>query len=128
MAKQKTIGKLKQDVQKVFNAYIRKRDEGKPCISCGEYNGAHAGHFFSAGHYQGLRFCEDNCHLQCVKCNNFLHGNLIHYRDNLLERIGQERFDALYERAALYKKNGYKFTRSELIEIKQKYQQKLKEL
>jgi len=103
---QKTKLKLKthsdwiQELQKVVNTFIRKRDEGKQCISCkhplrGKYD---AGHFYSAGAYPNLRFNEDNIHGQCVRCNRDLHGNLNEYRPRLLERIGQERMQALEEK------------------------------
>jgi hypothetical protein len=75
--------------QKVFNTYIRKRDEGKACISCGTYNGQfHAGHYQSVGNCPELRFNEDNVHGQCATCNNHLSGNLINYRINLINKIG----------------------------------------
>ena len=75
--------------QKVFNTYIRKRDEGKACISCGTYNGKkNAGHYMSVGSTPELRFNEDNCHLQCERCNTFYSGNLINYRINLINKIG----------------------------------------
>jgi len=34
----KTVQELVQEVQKVFNSYIRLRDKGLPCISCGNPN------------------------------------------------------------------------------------------
>ena len=128
MSKTKTLSKLKQDAQIVFNMYVRLRDQGKPCISCGSFTGTQAGHYFSVGAYGGLRFNEDNCHLQCPACNMFKHGNLIEYGLNLRDRIGQERYDRLIEDSRLYKMNGYKFTRTELIELKKTYQQKIKNL
>lgn len=88
--------------QKVFNTYIRTRDKGKPCISCGttkqdiQY---HAGHFYSIGSHSNLRFDEDNVHLQCGNyCNKNLHGNLILYAENLPLRIGVARFKDLQSR------------------------------
>jgi hypothetical protein len=127
--KKKTVAKLKQDVQKIFNEYIRLRDIDKPCISCGQFkDNMQAGHFFSVRMYDALRFDEDNCAGECSGCNCFNDSHLIPYRDNLLSRIGQQRFDELYERAANYKKNGYKWSRSELLELKEYYQKKVKEL
>ena len=55
-----SVAQLKLKAQKVFNAYIRKRDEGLPCISCGTGQPQHAGHYFSAGHNSKLRFEERN--------------------------------------------------------------------
>jgi len=128
MPKTKTIAKLKQDTQKIFNLYIRCRDEGKPCISCGKVTKLQAGHFFPVSTHDGIRFDEDNCMGECSYCNMFNEGHLINYAINLKERIGQARYDALFDRAAEYKQNGYKWTRDELIQIKQKYSAKIKEL
>jgi hypothetical protein len=127
MKKPKSIAKLKQDVQKVFNAWIRQRDSQDgffTCISSGEtlpVSQMNAGHYYPVGQYDGLRFDEDNCHGQSIRDNKFLYGNLIAYGENLPSRIGQERFDALKQRAAEYKRNGYKFSRTELMELLNKY-------
>lgn len=93
----KTHSEWLNDLQKVFNKYIRLRDIGKPCISCnnpliGKYD---AGHYFSVGAYPNLRFNEDNVHGQCVACNQHKHGNGNEYSLMLPIRIGQERFDNL---------------------------------
>jgi hypothetical protein len=91
-------GDWEQMLQKVFNTYIRKRDEGKPCISCGtnlKGKVVHASHYFSVGAYPNLRFNEDNVHSSCNHCNVFLHGNTQEYSIRLPERIGKERFEEL---------------------------------
>jgi hypothetical protein len=92
------IGKL----QETFNEFIRLRDKDLPCISCGTKSKDiqyHAGHFFSVGNYPCLRIDEDNVHKQCGNsCNKFKSGNLLEYAIKLKEKIGEERFNALYER------------------------------
>lgn len=90
-----TTLKLKLKAQTVFNAYIRKRDEGMGCISCGSYNEIQAGHFYSAGNHNNLRFDIHNCNSQCKKCNYFLSGNLLKYRENLIVKIGLEAVEKL---------------------------------
>lgn len=88
------------DLQKIFNTYIRKRDKGKPCVSCGckvEGNG-HASHFFSVGSHPNLRFNEDNVHVSCVECNLHKHGNLAEYSIRLPKRIGPDAFNSLLTR------------------------------
>jgi len=55
----------------------------------------HAGHYRSVGAHPELRFEPDNCHAQCAQCNNFMSGNLLNYRANLLNKIGQERVEWL---------------------------------
>jgi hypothetical protein len=120
--KQKTIGKLIQEAQVVFNRYIRESKKEYPCIVCGKHHDKmDAGHYFPTSTHAGLRFCEDNVWPECRYDNHFNEGHLIAYRENLLQRIGQERFDALYERAAEYKRSGYKWSRSELEELIIKY-------
>jgi len=77
---------------KWFNRYIRLRDSGEPCISCGDilYGKYDAGHFITAGSCTALRFDERNCYAQCVRCNHWLSGNRVAYRENLIAKFGQE--------------------------------------
>jgi hypothetical protein len=111
--------------QTAFNAYIRKRDEGKKCISCGTYNGKkNAGHFMSVGSTPELRFNEDNVHLQCERCNTHLSGNLLNYRINLIERIGVERVEFLERKDH----EPCKLTIEEIQAITKKYRNKLKNI
>ena len=123
--KSKTLAKLKKECQVVFNKYIRLRDEGKPCISCHAYNTLQAGHYYSVGSYQGLRFDEDNVHGECARCNCFDESHLIHYGENIVNRIGKERLEALKYKAAQYRLNGYKFTRFEVEQLIIYYKQKI---
>lgn len=93
---------LLKRAQIVFNAFIRTRDQDKGCISCsGEVQ--QAGHYLSQGHHSGLRFNEVNTNGQCVRCNCFLHGNLINYRQGLIKRYGEEKV-LLLERSISFKK------------------------
>lgn len=88
-----------QQLQKVFNAYIRFRDKDLPCISCGTNQNVEyaAGHFYPTT-YQFLRFNEDNVHKQCNKhCNMMLRGNLNEYRPHLEKKIGKDKLDWLYD-------------------------------
>lgn len=83
--------------QQDFNAWVRVRDAKEPCISCqrhhqGQY---HAGHYRSVGANPELRFEPINNNKQCMPCNTHLSGNLINYRINLLQKIGQEKLDWL---------------------------------
>lgn len=128
--RQKKIPDLIADAQKEFNAYIRLRDDGKPCISCGAPQGATVlGGSFDAGHYRStgaashLRFHEDNCHAQCKRCNRRLGGNVVAYRAGLLVRIGLERLEAVENDSAVHK-----WTRDELIQKRKTYAQKRKDL
>lgn len=84
--------------QKEFNRFIRLRDYGLPCISCGTTADIQyaAGHYFSVGAAPELRFEPLNVHRQCnKKCNCELSANLLNYRIGLIERIGQDKVDWL---------------------------------
>jgi gamma-glutamylcyclotransferase (GGCT)/AIG2-like uncharacterized protein YtfP len=116
-----TTPQLRKKAGEIFRAWIRKRDEGQPCISCGSYNVHDAGHYYSAGHHPALEFDEDNVHGQCRRCNSFLSGNLIEYRKGLINRIGGDRVEMLDMKAGYYKRHGYKHDRFRLIEIIEKY-------
>jgi hypothetical protein len=110
--------------QMTFNKYIRHRDKGMSCISCGnEPKKANAGHFYSQGGHSNVRFHEDNVHLQCEHCNSYLSGNLLNYRIGIEKRIGTARLIVLEVIAHETKK----WTVQELNEIIETYKRKLKE-
>lgn len=87
------------------HAYVRKRDEGKDCVSCGKpYESSfEAGHHYSAYSYLTLKFNLDNIHGQCKYCNRHLESNFDNYALRLPERIGQERYNKLVELAGIDK-------------------------
>lgn len=128
MPKQKTLAKLKKELEVIVNKYIRLRDNGKPCVSCGEFKTLQAGHYYAVQGYDSLRFDPDNIHGECAGCNCFNESHLILYSKNIVGRIGQERLDALDERAADYKRNGYRWTRIEIEEKKILFKKLLKDL
>lgn len=122
----KTRTEYLRELQQVFNQYIRLRDRGKPCISCGKtLQGKYdAGHYYSVGSYPNLRFHEDNVHGQCVECNQHKHGNLIEYGINLPKRIGPKRVQALADSRA----GVLKLTRDEIVEQIKAYKLAVKNL
>ena len=126
----KKIPQLIATAQTAFNAFIRARDSGKPCICCGQPlaleaigGGFDCGHYRSTGSASHLRFHEDNAHGQRKQCNRYGAGRAVDYRIGLIQRIGIERVDALECSNA-----PHKWQREELIQITQTYRQKLKEL
>jgi len=125
LAKIKPIKAYADEAQATFNAWVRSRDSQEPCISCGRFHEGqwHAGHYRTRGAANHLRFNEDNCHKQCAPCNNHLSGNIVNYRPRLIAKIGLERVEALENN-----NETHKFTKEELIEIKQVYKAKLKQL
>lgn len=116
-AKKIDLPKLKKKAQETFNKWIRERDKDLGCISCGA-KVDHAGHYFSSGHYSLLTFDEINVNGQCLRCNNFLHGNLIHYRMGLVERYGDKVVIELENKS---RNNVKKWDRVELEDIILKY-------
>jgi hypothetical protein len=118
-----TLPKQIAKTQKVFNAYIRNRDKDKGCVSCKSPKVDHASHYYSAGKFPALRFNEDNVHGSCLRCNYFMHGNLIQYRVTLEKRIGRERLDML---DGLANRQKHKWSILELQQIEKEYKQKIK--
>ena len=117
MRKSITIPQLKSKAQSVFNKWIRERDKELGCISCGA-KVDHAGHYFSSGHYSALTFDEDNVHGQCLRCNNFMHGNLINYRMGLVDRYGDKYVINLEKKS---RNKIAKYSREQLFDIIDKY-------
>lgn len=126
--KLKTLTQYEAEAKKVFQKWVRMRDTGLPCISCGTQKARewHGSHYFDANRFSGLIFNERNVHKSCDYCNKHLHGNLIEYRKGLISRYGED-FVVSLEAEADMNRN-YKYTREELTDIKQKYLDKIKEL
>jgi len=60
-----------------------------------------------------------NVHKQCRKCNRFLGGNELNYREGLIIRYGLEYVEEVETRANNTRNQGW--NRTELTEIKEKY-------
>ena len=123
--KLKTRAMWMREAQAVVNAFIRLRDYGQPCISCGRYHTGkmNAGHYFTTAARPELRFDERNIHAQCEPCNSHLSGNISAYRPRLIAKIGL---------AAVEELEGphppKKYTIEELKAIKEKYKLLAREL
>ena len=130
LEKLKTRSQWIKDAQVAFNAYIRARDAGKPCICCGRIgNGMVRGGEIDAGHYRSrgsaphLRFDERNVHAQLKQCNRYASGNIVGYRLGLIERLGLEVVEALESDQA-----PRRHTIEDLKQIKKIYAAKTREL
>lgn len=125
LEKAKTRGTHLRELQAAFNAWIRARDAGQPCISCGRHHTGqwHAGHYRSVGSEPALRFEPDNVHLQCAPCNTHLSGNLIPYRANLIQKVGLARVEWL-EGSHVPRK----LTIAEIQELKASYRAEVRRL
>ena len=95
----KTRSEWLKELQVIFNRFIRLRDAGLPCISCGHPDDGsrqrHASHYKSVGGNPALRFDPNNCFASCSICNNYLSGNLVPYRVALIAKVGQSEVDRL---------------------------------
>jgi hypothetical protein len=116
--------------QSAFNAYIRKRDAGKPCICCGQPltadavgGGFDCGHYRSVGSAPHLRFDPRNAHAQSKQHNRWGSGRAVDYRIGLIQRIGLAEVEALEADNSVKK-----WTIEELIEIRRTYTEKAKQL
>lgn len=125
-AKLKTLGQFEAEAKKVFQKWIRMRDKSFNCISCDTsvsdiWDG---GHFKKAELYSGVIFDPRNVNKQCRKCNYFSNGNELNYREGLVKRYGLDFVNEL-ETYANETRN-YKYTKDELIEIKKRYNEKIR--
>lgn len=118
---------LKLELAKItFNAFIKERDRGKPCLCCGKPLGEdyQAGHAFSGGGHSAVLFDEDNVHAQRFDCNNDKAGNVTEYFVRLEKHLGATGFELLRARAYEVKS----WTVEELDAIIKYYREKTKEL
>ena len=128
--KLKTRRDWEREAQAEFNAFIRARDAGQPCICCGlplsagDVGGKYdAGHYRSTGSAPHLRFHEDNCHAQRKQCNRWGAGRAVDYRLGLIARIGLARVEALEA-----DQTPRKYTADELKAIRDEYRAKVRAL
>ena len=126
----KTLPDLRKEAQESFNAFIRTRDEGKPCICCGGFPKSYSltGGEWDAGHYRSrgaaieLAFDEHNCHAQLKHCNRRA-WDVASYRRNLIDRIGLAAVESLEGHH-----EAKKYSRDNMREIRDYYRAKKRAL
>ena len=91
----KSISKLKKELDKFFSLFIRLRFATKEglcqCVTCGKvahYKKMQNGHFQSRRHH-ATRWNEQNCAVQCVKCNMYEQGEQFKFSLHLDGRYGE---------------------------------------
>jgi hypothetical protein len=92
-----TRSQLVKKLDKVFSEFIRLRDDGKGCVTCGDvkpWREMQNCHFYSRGR-QNTRWEETNCHSGCYRCNVLLKGNYISYTIYMIDTYGREHVDYL---------------------------------
>lgn len=123
----KPIGYWMRRAQVEFNRFIRARDAGLPCISCGHPDDGsrqrHASHYRSVGGNPSERFNELNVWASCSICNSHLSGNLTAFRVALVSKVGVEVVEALegHHEPKRYRREDYQAIEAE-------YKAKLKKL
>lgn len=102
--KRRSRSSIEKDLDRVFSIFIRLReanDEGiTRCYSCGKRDlwvNMDCGHYISRVH-RSTRWDELNCHVQCKRCNIFLHGNYPQYALNLIKEFGTDVLEELSKR------------------------------
>lgn len=130
MATHLSVSVLKKRVWELFSKYIRlKYSDWRgycTCVTCGvvkPYTQLQAGHFIPGRHNKVL-FDERNVHPQCYSCNVCKHGDLLNYRDFMVKTYGEDVINELRQ----LDKEDKQFTIPELVELRERYTQKLHDL
>lgn len=121
--KGKTRSYYVKQLDKVFSEYIRKRDDGKGCVTCGvkkPWKEMQACHYFSRGKIP-TRWHEDNVFSGCYRCNVLLKGAYTDYAMFMFDRYGAEEMQKMYDLAH----SGVKIPTSVIKEKIEEYRAKL---
>ena len=118
---------------KTFSTYIRtkaclgtNKNQWGECYTCGDlthYDALQTGHFIS-GRSGSVLFNEDVVRPQCMRCNVFLHGNLVEFTLRMINEVGKKKVEkllALKHETKQYKTQDY-------LDIAEKYKAKLENL
>jgi hypothetical protein len=119
----KSIPQLQAILTRHFNHFIRLRDSGLPCISCGGFRKLEAGHYWPSTHH-GTKWHERNVNGQCKSCNEFGHGNMAGYGRGLVRRYGE----GIMLELEIAKNRHPHFTRFDLEQMIEHYKLKAKEV
>lgn len=98
------------------------------CVTCGKVDAWNSGFSMQCGHFvagrsTGVLFDERNLHVQCNRCNVYLHGNQEAYAAFMLSKYGQAVIDEL----RALRKQTVKLYRSDLLAMRQQYLDRIKE-
>lgn len=115
---------------KHFNKFIRERDKLTDktfyCPTCDkvkiiEGDNYNACHLFPKHIYSWLRYNEDAVWGGCKGCNKYKHAFGQSFHPWVIQKIGEERYDALKNLNTYHKHHGFKWEREALIFIIEKY-------
>jgi len=127
--KEKTLTKLKKDLDAIFSRFIRLRNaenEQCQCVTCGKvdhFKKMQNGHFMSRRH-ASTRWDEENCQVQCYSCNVMQQGKQYEYSIWLDNNYGEGKADELLIKSGFITK----FDRIDYEEMIIKYKEKVNNL
>lgn len=121
-------------VWRMFSRFIRARDTDENgycrCISCGtvrHWKEMDCGHYIAKGSDTALKYNEINNNGQCTSCNVYKSGNLINYRQGLINKYGEKLVKEL-ETSHFFKVTKKKPNQLELNAMFNYYKQEFKKL
>jgi len=130
MKKQKSLAKLKKEVDKWFSLYVRLKNALPnglticwTCSAVKHYKEMHAGHFQSR-RFLPTRWHEENVMVQCPRCNLFAQGEQYTFGKLLDVRIAEGTSDKLHALA----RTTIKFMRCDYMEMIDLYKCRVKKL
>lgn len=82
----------KKELQKSINKIVRLIDKDLPCLARNINGQIHAGHIYSVGSNQTIRFNLHNIHRQCAQSNHFQNDDGL-LREGLVNEYGAEYMD-----------------------------------
>lgn len=113
----RTVSDAKSELQAIINSICRTIDKGHPCISSGLKNfKMDAGHYYSVGSCDALRFNLLNIYGQSVHDNQHKSGNIHGYIEGLIETFGIEHYETVRGLKLLYPTRSIKMTVEEIDE------------
>ncbi len=132
--KQPSKSTLKKRAWYAFSKFIRTRDclmttgtlERGRCFTCGvekPFKELQAGHYRPGRHYGNL-FSEEGTHAQCIRCNLWLGGKPLEYRQALIDLYGKG-YDEVLEKEAREIK---KYTPQDLTNLAEYYKIEVEKL
>lgn len=122
----KTLPELKKELQTQINHIVRLIDKGHPCIATGSYNGKmNAGHYFSVGSNDTLRFHLENIFIQSEYSNSYKAGDTLNYQQGIINTFGAEYLEHMN---SLKQIQPVKLQKHEMPELIQKAKAIVKEL
>lgn len=118
--KKPKIGALIKKLDEVYSLYIRQKyadfADYVSCVTCGKTahykDGMQNGHYESRAH-KNTRYDDQNCHVQCFRCNIRLKGNYTSYALFLRKTYGEGILEELRKRSREEKR----FTSQELLDL-----------